>query len=105
MGLPARPERKRLPWQAAACGTRRVAAWAHAGPFRVGSSPGWLALRRTVAVVSPQGELLREVKLKGQKPTNVAFGGPEGRTVFVTLQDRGAIEAFRVAIPGRETGL
>ncbi|MCH6485358.1 SMP-30/gluconolactonase/LRE family protein [Pseudoxanthomonas sp. LH2527] len=59
----------------------------------------------TVAVVSPQGELLREVKLKGQKPTNVAFGGPEGRTVFVTLQDRGAIEAFRVAIPGRETGL
>nr|WP_298132656.1 SMP-30/gluconolactonase/LRE family protein [uncultured Pseudoxanthomonas sp.] len=59
----------------------------------------------TVAVVSPRGELLREVKLKGQKPTNVAFGGPEGRTVFVTLQDRGAIEAFRVAIPGRETGL
>lgn len=59
----------------------------------------------TVAVVSPQGELLREVKLKGRKPTNVAFGGPDGRTVFVTLQDRGAIEAFRVAIPGRETGL
>ncbi|WFC41132.1 SMP-30/gluconolactonase/LRE family protein [Pseudoxanthomonas sp. SE1] len=59
----------------------------------------------TVAVVSPQGEVLREVKLKGQKPTNVAFGGPDGRTVFVTLQDRGAIEAFRADYPGRETGL
>lgn len=57
-----------------------------------------------VAVVSPEGKLLREVKLKGQKPTNVAFGGPDGRTVYVMLQDRGAIEAFRVETPGRETG-
>jgi sugar lactone lactonase YvrE len=57
-----------------------------------------------VAVVSPEGTLLREVKLKGQKPTNVAFGGKDGRTVYVTLQDRGAIEAFRVETPGRETG-
>lgn len=59
----------------------------------------------TVAVVSPQGKVLREVRLKGRKPTNVAFGGPDGRTVFVTLQDRGAIEAFRADYPGRETGL
>jgi len=58
----------------------------------------------TVAVVSPQGELLHEVRLKGRKPTNVAFGGPDGRTVFVTLHDRGAIEAFRTELPGRETG-
>ncbi|MFC6183204.1 SMP-30/gluconolactonase/LRE family protein [Pseudoxanthomonas japonensis] len=58
-----------------------------------------------VAVVSPDGRLLREVNLKGQKPTNVAFGGPDGRTVFVTLQDRGAIEAFRAEYPGREAGL
>lgn len=58
-----------------------------------------------VAVVSPDGTLLREVKLKGQKPTNVAFGGQDGRTVFVTLQDRGAIEAFRAEHPGREAGL
>jgi len=57
-----------------------------------------------VAVVSPEGTLLREVKLKGQKPTNVAFGGKDGRTVYVTLQDRGAIEAFRVETPGREPG-
>lgn len=57
-----------------------------------------------IAVVSPDGTLLREVALKGRKPTNVAFGGADGRTVYVTLQDRGAIEAFRVDVPGRETG-
>lgn len=58
----------------------------------------------SVAILSPDGELLREVRLKGQKPTNVAFGGRDGRTVYVTLQDRGAIEAFRSAQPGREPG-
>lgn len=58
----------------------------------------------TVAVVSPEGEVLREIALKGSKPTNVAFGGADGREVFVTLQDRGAIEAFRSEHPGREYG-
>ena len=57
-----------------------------------------------VAVVSPQGEVLREIKLKGSKPSNVAFGGRDGRTVYVTLQDRGAIETFRADHPGREYG-
>lgn len=58
----------------------------------------------TVAVVSPEGRLLREVRLKGEKPTNVAFGGEDGRTVYVTLQDRGAVEVFRGGRPGREHG-
>ena len=57
-----------------------------------------------VAVVSPDGKLLREVALKGRKPTNVAFGGDDGRQVFVTLQDRGAVETFRADRPGREYG-
>lgn len=57
-----------------------------------------------VAIVSPDGKVLREVALKGRKPTNVTFGGPDGRMVFVTLQDRGAVEAFRAEIRGRESG-
>ena len=57
-----------------------------------------------VAVVSPAGEVLREIKLKGSKPSNIAFGGRDGRTAYVTLQDRGAIETFRVDHPGREHG-
>ena len=58
----------------------------------------------TVAVVSPAGAVLDEIPLKGRKPTNVAFGGADGRDVYVTLQDRGAIEVFRSAAPGREYG-
>ncbi len=54
-----------------------------------------------IAIVSPKGEVLREVKLSGKYPTNVAFGGVEGKTVFVTMQKRGAIEAFKGEVAGR----
>lgn len=56
----------------------------------------------TVAMVSPTGELLREIKLKGTKPSNIAFGGKDGLTCYITLQDRGCFETFRVEEPGRE---
>jgi gluconolactonase len=55
-----------------------------------------------IAMVSPAGKLLREITLTGKKPSNIAFGGPDGRTAYVTLQDRGNLESFRVEAPGRE---
>ena len=55
-----------------------------------------------VAVVSAEGKLMREITLTGKKPTNVAFGGNDGKTVYVTLQDQGNIETFRSDTPGRE---
>ncbi|MBI2430043.1 MAG: SMP-30/gluconolactonase/LRE family protein [Ignavibacteriales bacterium] len=55
----------------------------------------------TIAVVSPDGKLLREVQLKGKNCSNLVFGGPDGRTVFVTLQDRKGMEKFRNNIPGK----
>ncbi len=55
-----------------------------------------------IAVVSPQGKIMREIPLSGKRPTNVAFGGIDGRTVYVTLQDKGNLEYFRVDLPGRE---
>ena len=55
-----------------------------------------------VAIVSPGGKLLREIKLSGQQPTYVAFGGTDGKTVYVTLQDTGNIETFRTDTPGQE---
>ena len=55
-----------------------------------------------VAIVSPEGKVLREVLLTGKKPTNVAFGGKDGHTVYVTLQDQGNIESFRSDTAGRE---
>ena len=54
-----------------------------------------------VTKLSPTGEVLLEVDLAGEDPTNIAFGGPDGRTCYVTVADRGNIETFRVEQPGR----
>jgi sugar lactone lactonase YvrE len=54
-----------------------------------------------IAVVAPDGRLLREVRLTGTNCTNLVFGGTDGRTVFVTMQDRMGIEMFRNDIPGK----
>ncbi|MFZ4621948.1 MAG: SMP-30/gluconolactonase/LRE family protein [Bacteroidota bacterium] len=55
----------------------------------------------TIAVLSPDGELLREITLKGKNCSNLVFGGPEGTDVFVTMQDRKIIEHFVNDVPGR----
>lgn len=55
----------------------------------------------TVAMLSPAGELLREISVSGLSCTNVAFGGPDGRTCYVTVADTGAIDAFRTEHPGQ----
>jgi sugar lactone lactonase YvrE len=56
----------------------------------------------TVAVLAPDGTLVREIPLRGKEPTNLTFGGRDGKTVFVTQGEGRFIEAFRVDRPGRE---
>ncbi|GAB3265602.1 SMP-30/gluconolactonase/LRE family protein [Larkinella harenae] len=56
----------------------------------------------TVAKVSPDGKVIQEIQLVGKRPTNICFGGKDGRTAYVTLQDQGNLESFRVDKPGRE---
>lgn len=56
----------------------------------------------TVVKLSPTGKLIQEITLMGKLPSNVAFGGSDGRTMYVTLQDKGNLESFRVDRPGRE---
>ena len=55
----------------------------------------------TVAKVSPAGDVLLEVGLKGKMCTNLAFGGGDGCTCYVTLADEGNVEVFRTEQPGR----
>ena len=55
----------------------------------------------TVVKLSPKGEVLKEIELTGKKVTNIAFGGKDGRTAYVTLMDQGNLETFRVDDPGR----
>ena len=53
-----------------------------------------------VAVISPEGDLVREYRLKGRKPSNLTFGGPDGRTCYITMADRGCFERVRALYPG-----
>jgi signal peptidase len=56
----------------------------------------------TIAVMKPNGTIQKEVALKGKEPTNLAFGGNDGRTVLVTQRQGGFIESFRTDQEGRE---
>jgi len=58
-----------------------------------------------VAVISPQGEQLREIELEGVNCTNLTFGGPEGKHCYVTVSDIGNIQMFTVDQPGRCWGM
>ena len=54
----------------------------------------------TVVVMSPGGEILHEVEVLGANPTNVCFGGPDGRTVYVTEVEHARLVQFRTEKPG-----
>ena len=55
----------------------------------------------TIAKISPDGDVITEVELVGQHCTNIAFGGSDGMTCYVTVADRGNVESFRSDVPGR----
>jgi signal peptidase len=59
-------------------------------------------LKGTIAVLTDDGRILREIRLNASEPSNLAFGGEDGRTVFVTQRKGGYIESFLVPRPGRE---
>lgn len=54
-----------------------------------------------ITVLSPAGEHLRDIALLGTDCTNLAFGGDDGCTCFVTVADKGHVEVFRTDTPGR----
>lgn len=54
----------------------------------------------TVAIVSPTGDILKEVDVLGARPSNLCFGGPDGRTVYVTEVEHTRLVQFRVEHPG-----
>lgn len=59
-------------------------------------------LKGSIAVISPDGRLEREIALQGKEPTNLAFGGADGKTIFVTQRQGGYVESFRTDREGRE---
>jgi sugar lactone lactonase YvrE len=59
-------------------------------------------LKGEIAVIAPNGKLVRSIALTGKEPTNLAFGGSDGKTVYVTQRAGGYIESFRSDREGRE---
>lgn len=56
----------------------------------------------TVVKLSPTGEILREIDVLGKSPSNLCFGGPDGRSVYVTEVEHTRLVHFRVDRPGLE---
>ena len=54
----------------------------------------------TVVKLSPAGAVLAEIDVLGKKPSNICFGGPDGRTAYVTEVEHTRIVTFRVERPG-----
>jgi len=59
-------------------------------------------LQGRIAVMTPAGVVQREIPLTAMQPTNLAFGGSDGKTVFVSQRQGGFIESFRTDVEGRE---
>jgi sugar lactone lactonase YvrE/nicotinamidase-related amidase/type 1 glutamine amidotransferase len=54
----------------------------------------------TVVKLSPAGEILQEINVLGSRPSNLCFGGPDGKTIYVTEVEHTRLVKFRVDEPG-----
>jgi len=54
----------------------------------------------TVVKLSPAGEILKEIDVLGKQPSNICFGGPDGKTAYVTEVEQKRVVTFRVDKPG-----
>jgi sugar lactone lactonase YvrE len=54
----------------------------------------------TVVKVSPEGKVVREISVLGALPSNLCFGGADGRTLYVTEVEHRRLVQFRVDRPG-----
>jgi len=46
------------------------------------------------------GSILQSIKLPGTRPSNLCFGGPDGKTVYITEVDTRQVLTFRADRPG-----
>lgn len=55
----------------------------------------------SVWVVDRRGEPVRRIRcVEGARPTNVAFGGPDRRTLYITEADSGTVQTAELEVPG-----
>lgn len=60
---------------------------------------------KNVSVLSPSGRIIAKINVSFQNPTNLEFGGPNGKTLFIVGQcsreGRGCVDRIEVIYPGR----
>jgi len=53
-----------------------------------------------VTVLGPDGAVIRRIKTAGRMPTNLVFGPPGSKKIFVTEDEFGTLEVFEVGTDG-----
>jgi len=53
-----------------------------------------------VTVLGRDGQVVKRIKTAGKRPTNVAFGAPGQRTIYITEVEIGSLEAIQVETDG-----
>jgi gluconolactonase len=53
-----------------------------------------------ISVISPAGQLLRQVKMPDMFTTNICFGGPDLKTAYITLSGSGQLVSMTWPDPG-----
>ena len=53
-----------------------------------------------ICILNPKGDLVERIAVGGLHPTNVAFGGSDGKTLYVTEVDTGSVYRFQTDYPG-----
>lgn len=53
-----------------------------------------------VIILNPRGEIVERITIGGLFPTNVAFGGPDRKTLYVTEVETGSVYRFGTDYPG-----
>lgn len=64
------------------------------GRIHVATIPG------RISIIDPAGAVLDSIEVDDPVPTNIAFGGPNLRTAYVTLSSTGRLVAFDCDVPG-----
>jgi len=53
-----------------------------------------------ITVISPGGEVVRQVKMPDVYPTNICFGGPDMKTAYISLSASGQLGVMEWDEPG-----
>lgn len=53
-----------------------------------------------ITVITPQGQVVRQVPMPDSHPTNICFGGADLRTAYITLSETGRLGATEWPEPG-----